>query len=89
MAKVRLTKLASHAATAGGALIIHAALTGLAILTVYGTEQLIHYLWGQDDPLLFDRVPYRWLFQSIESVIILLFGGMGIRDAFLILRDDS
>src|SRR4051794_8714714 len=80
--------LAKRAALAATALFIHTALIAAAIATVYGTEKWIHFLWSDTDPLLFDRVPYRFLFQAIDCVFIGLFGGMGVRDAFHILKGE-
>jgi hypothetical protein len=56
--------LANRAALAAVVLFIHTALIATAIATVYGTEKWIHFLWSDADPLLFDRVPYRFLFQA-------------------------
>jgi hypothetical protein len=81
--------LAKRALFAGLALIIHSGLIAVAIATVYGTEKWIHILWQETDPLLFDRVPYRFLFQFIDLCFIALFGGMGVRDAFHILRGEK
>jgi TRAP-type C4-dicarboxylate transport system permease small subunit len=80
------TLLAKRALLAALALVIHTVLIAVAIGTVYATEKWIHLLWSETDPLLFDRVPYRFLFQAIDCVFIALFGGMGVRDAFHILR---
>lgn len=62
--------LAKRAALAATVLFIHTALIAAAIATVYGTEKWIHFLWSDTDPLLFDRVPYRFLFQAIDCVFI-------------------
>jgi hypothetical protein len=81
--------LAKRAALAAIVLFIHTALIAAAIATVYGTEKWIHFLWSDTDPLLFDRVPYRFLFQAIDCVFIALFGSMGVRDAFHILKGEK
>jgi hypothetical protein len=81
--------LAKRAALAAAVLFIHTALIAAAIATVYGTEKWIHFLWSDADPLLFDRVPYRFLFQAIDCVFIGLFGNMGVRDAFGILKGEK
>lgn len=82
-------ELAKRAALAATVLFIHTALIAAAIATVYGTEKWIHFLWSDTDPLLFDRVPYRFLFQAIDCVFIALFGSMGVRDAFHILQGEK
>ena len=78
-------QLLKRAGLAGVALIIHTGLIGVAIGTVYVTERWIHYLWSDTDPLLFDKVPYRYLFQVLDFGFIALFGGMGVHDAYHIL----
>jgi hypothetical protein len=78
--------LAKRAFIAALALIIHTGLIAVAIATVFATEKWIHVLWQETDPLLFDRVPYRFLFQFIDLCFIALFGGMGVKDAYHILR---
>jgi hypothetical protein len=78
-------QLLKRAALAAVALIIHTALIAIAIGTVFLTERWIHYLWAETDPLLFDKVPYRYLFQLLDFGFIALFGGMGVRDAYHIL----
>jgi hypothetical protein len=80
--------LAKRAALAATVLFIHTALIAAAIATVYGAEKWIHFLWSDTDPLLFDRVPYRFLFQAIDCVFTGLFGGMGVRDAFHIVKGE-
>jgi hypothetical protein len=81
--------LAKRAFHAGYALVIHTALMLLAIGTVFVTEKWIQYLWSNTDPRLFDTVPYRFLFQTIEFGFIALFGGMGVLDAYHVLRGEK
>jgi hypothetical protein len=71
---------------AGFALALHTVLIGGSIVIVYGIEQLIHQLWTDTDPQLFDRVPLRWLFQAIDSAMIVVFGFCGVTEAYRILR---
>ncbi len=85
----RVTVLAHRAFLAAVALLLHTVLIAVAIWTVYATELWIHYLWSTTDPLLFDRVPYRYLFQALDFVFIALFGGMGVRDAYRILGGEK
>ena len=75
-------QLLKRASLAGLALAIHTVLIVVAIGTVYVTERWIHYLWSDADPLLFDTVPLRYLFQFLEFGFIALFGGMGVYDAY-------
>ena len=59
---------------AGVVFVCHLLLLVLVLGGFYGLEQLFHYFWGHDDPLLFDRVPLKYPFQFIDLVLISLFG---------------
>lgn len=80
---ISLAKRAFHAAIA---LVVHTCLIAISILAVYSIERLIHYLWPESSLLLFGRVPLDWLTQAIDCVFFVLFGTMGARDAYHILR---
>jgi hypothetical protein len=81
--------LAKRAVYAAIALFIHTGLIAVSIIAVYAIETLIHVLWPGASPLLFDRVPLSWLSQAIDCVFFVLFGTMGVRDAFQILRGEK
>jgi|tagenome__1003787_1003787.scaffolds.fasta_scaffold10787964_1 hypothetical protein len=68
-----------------GALVRHTILIVSFVALFYGVELLFKWLWGHDDPLFFDRVPLKWLFQSIDIIFIALFGVLGAREVYRIL----
>jgi hypothetical protein len=43
-------------------------------------------LWGPDDPLLFDRVPLRYLFDALDLSVIVVFGWNTVRSAIAAFR---
>lgn len=51
----------------------HLVLALLLITGFWGVEKFIHFLWGNEEPLLFDAWPLKWLFQLIDVVLLLVF----------------
>jgi hypothetical protein len=48
---------------------------GAVIITcIWALSLLFSALWGQADPLLFDRLPLRYLFDAIDVGVIGVFG---------------
>ena len=68
-------------------LITHTGLALLVILSIYGVERLIAYLWGEHDPLLLDRVPLRYFFDAIDIGVLMMFGIRGIIAAYRAFED--
>jgi hypothetical protein len=81
--------LAKRAFNAGVAVVIHTGLIAVSIFAVYSIEKLLHFLWPESSLLLFGRVPLEWLIQAIDCVFFVLFGTMGVIDAFHILRGEQ
>jgi hypothetical protein len=65
----------------------HLLLCVLVVLAVFVIELLIKWLWGANEPLIFDRVPLKWLFQLIDVCILAVFGVAGTLEAFHKLRE--
>lgn len=76
-----------RAARAAVAFFGHLFLSGLVIVGVFLVELAIKWLWGEHDPLLFDLVPLRWLFQAIDVCILGVFGASGTFEAYHKLRE--
>jgi hypothetical protein len=68
-----MSDLLLRLARASLAIVAHALLAALTILLTFGMERLIHLLWGQEQPLLFDRVPVAWLFSFVDFSILIVF----------------
>lgn len=68
------------------AFVCHLGLIAISILGIFGLEHLFHYLWGETEPLLFGRVPLRWMFEAVDIAIIALYAYRFIREANEILR---
>jgi len=74
-------------------LICHFVLAALLVLTGHGIEWLVDYIGGpssadsaQGPQLIFDLVPLKYLFQAIDVAMIALFGYMGLREAYGVLK---
>jgi hypothetical protein len=47
---------------------------GLIVATgVWGVDHYFRWLWGQEEPKLFSRFPLRWLFDTSDLAIFLVF----------------
>jgi len=89
VASIRLPGMAKRTMYAAIALAFHTGLIAVATIMVYAIERLIHLLWPETGPLLFERIPLSWLFQAIDCVFILLFGAMGAYEAYQILSEEE
>jgi hypothetical protein len=78
--------VARRTSMAGFAFLCHLALCCLTVSGFYGFEKLLHLLYGTDEPMLFDHVPLKFLFQFIDVCIVLVFGYCGIIEAYDHLR---
>jgi hypothetical protein len=58
----------------------HAVGAAAAVAGVWGLECLIRLLWGHEDPLLFDRVPLRYMFDAADVAMIGAFIYRGARE---------
>jgi hypothetical protein len=48
----------------------------LGLVLVTGTwimEQFFHWLWGEKEPLLYGRIPLKWLFDTVDMAILGVF----------------
>lgn len=52
-------------------LIGHFAVLSVLIIGFWYTEDLIALLFGQDDPMLWGRMPLNYLFQTVDAVLSL------------------
>jgi len=68
-------------------LMTHTALTFLVIISIYGVERLIAYLWKETDPLLLSFVPLRYFFDAIDIGVLAIFGIRGIMAAYRAFED--
>jgi hypothetical protein len=39
--------------------------------------------WGSKEPLIFGTVPWRYAFDGIDLIILIVFGFVGVRDCYL------
>jgi hypothetical protein len=56
----------------------------LIILTLMrGLEYYINLLWGENSPpMLYGTIPWKWVFDSIDLALILIFAGLAARDCY-------
>src|SRR6266446_440658 len=67
--------------------VSHMALAALVVVCVWAFSRLFHLLWGVEDPLLFDRVPLRYLFDAADTGVILVFAFYGVSSAAAAFRN--
>jgi hypothetical protein len=46
---------------------------------IWALEWLIRWLWGNEDPLFFDKIPLRYVFDAADLAIIVAFIFRGVR----------
>lgn len=63
-------------------LLLHTLLSVLFILSFYGVEELIKFLWNVHEPLLFGRLPLAYIFQALDVGVLGIFGYRGILAAY-------
>jgi hypothetical protein len=69
-----------------GAIVRHTILIAVFIALFYGIEREFRYFWGAQEPMLFGRVPFNWLFDSIDALFVLLFGTLGVLEVYRIFQ---
>ena len=43
-------------------------------------------LWGGSEPLLYGTIPWKWVFDSVDLILIVIFTALGARDCYLELK---
>src|SRR5207244_2557691 len=56
-------------------------LAALVVVCVWAFSRLFHFLWGVEDPRLFDMFPLRYLFDAADVGVILVFAFYGVSSA--------
>ena len=59
----------------------HALLAVVLLTGIWGVELYIHYLWGAREPLLFDRLPLKYLFDLADITVLAVFIFWGAYEA--------
>ena len=81
MAREPLLKPLHKALRAAVAFVGHLALGAVLVTGIWGMELYIHYLWGEREPLLFDRVPLKYLFDTVDLAVLGVFIFWGAYEA--------
>ncbi len=81
-----MKEIISKAANAFIVLVCHFVLASTLIISFHFLEKLIQYLGGDDVEMVFGLFPLRYLFQAIDVAMIGLFGFMGIKEAYEVLK---
>jgi hypothetical protein len=68
-------------------LILHALLAAIAIVCMWGIDELIKWLWHNSDPRVLDLVPLRYIFEGIDALIVGALGVRGVIAAFNVFRE--
>lgn len=67
---------------AGIAFIGHLAVSLVLVGCIRALELAIRWLWGGEEPLLFERVPLQYLFHALDLAVILILIYWGTVEAF-------
>jgi hypothetical protein len=67
--------------------VCHMALAALIIICIWAFWRLFHFLWGAEDPRLFDVFPLRYLFDAADAGVVLVFAWYGVTSAVAAFRD--
>jgi hypothetical protein len=62
-------------------------LATLLIVAVQLIEVLTHFRTGDAGILVFDVFPLAYLFQAVDVAMIILFGAMGVKEAYEVLNE--
>lgn len=65
---------------AASVLICHAALAGIFLLIIWSLERFIYLLWDGRERLLLDLVPLRYMFDSMDFAVLMIFAYFGLWD---------
>lgn len=82
--KLRLAWLVEPLGRALRAMLLflcHAMIMAVVMLAVFGVESLAHFLWADQQPLLFHLVPLSFLFDAAHLGVIGTFIYQGTREA--------
>ncbi len=52
---------------------MHLVAAGVAVLGIWCFSKFFHYLWGIEDPRLFDAMPLRYMFDAADVAVIARF----------------
>jgi hypothetical protein len=75
-----------RASRAAVAFLGHLLLIAVFLVGIWLVEQLVHKLWGDAEPLIWGRVPLRWLFDTADVLLFVVFTTWGAIDAHRKLR---
>lgn len=59
----------------------HLCLAAVLLTGIWVLDWFVRFLWSHEAPVLFGRVPLRWLFDAIDVGIVAVFGFWGIWEA--------
>jgi|HubBroStandDraft_5_1064220.scaffolds.fasta_scaffold388605_1 hypothetical protein len=59
----------------------HVVLTALLITAIWGLERYTHWLYGENLPRLYGKVPLEWAFDTMDAGVLLLFIVWGLVEA--------
>lgn len=62
----------------------HTIIAALLIISIYGVHILNGWLWGEENPLMFNFLPVKYVFDAIELSVLLVFGYRGFRAANIV-----
>jgi hypothetical protein len=54
-------------------LLGHLVAASVTVTGIWLFSKYFHFLWGKEDPLMFDAFPLRWLFDAADVATVLRF----------------
>jgi len=68
-------------------MIAHVILASVILLTIRIAEMVMHLLWQDGNPMLFDTVPLRYLFHAADVAVIIVYLWYGTMQAVKAFRE--
>jgi hypothetical protein len=68
-------------------LACHLLVATIILIVIRGVEFTMHVLWADNDPLLFDQFPLRYLFHAMDVGVMVLFIVFGLIKAARAFRE--
>ena len=81
-----MKQIVGKAAKAFVVLICHFVLASILIISFHYIERLIQFLGGDEVEMVFGVFPLAYLFQAVDVTMIGLFGVMGVKEAYEVLK---
>jgi hypothetical protein len=59
----------------------------VVLFAIWAIERFTQYLWGNSDPLFFDKLPVRYFFDAMEVGVLTIWIWYALVEAIIVLRE--